>query len=205
MRTDLYLDRRGWLYTLDYRKVIIIAFLVRVIAASMYDAFVLLTDRDILLPDSKFYSTQGRYIAFLLNGNTNESLTMDILPKDPVARRIFYEAAYTAGGRLPPVTNETALYIYIIGLIYLVFGYFPLGVRIFNISLSVLGAYFVFKIAKRCFGDLAANVFLLIGLFLPTQFIYSITLSKDFIRTFLVYFVLWIIFGGALCPKRQKE
>ena len=195
MRTDLSIAGIGRLKNLDYRKVIIIAFLARLIFASAYDIVVSSTGRDLLLPDSKFYSMNGRYIASLYNGYRPGSFQKNVALPDRESRIIFEDIVDRQRGGLPAVDSETNIYFYIIGFIYFIFGHFPLGVRIFNILLGIASIYFIFKIAKRQFGGLTANIFLLIALYLPTQFGYSITLSKDFIRVFAVSFVLWVIYG----------
>ncbi len=173
----------------------------------MYDTYVSLTDRDPLLPDSKFYSIRGRYVAILLNGYNREHFTSDMVPSDPVSQDIFCdtlknEKLYFRSGfaeanlhNFVIGLNEVNLFIYIIGFIYFIFGYFPLGVRILNIFLGISSTYFLFKVAKRHFGELTANLFLLIALFLPTQFLYSCTLSRDFLRAFIVSLTLWVIYG----------
>lgn len=195
MRADLSDAGAGWLNRLDYKKVIIIALLARLIFASAYDIFVSVTGLDVLLPDSKIYSMNGRYIASKYNGYRIGTFYEDMAYPDGESRAIFKNIINTEKGRLPDVNSETSIYYYIIGAIYFIFGYFPLGVRIFNILLGIASVYFIFKIAKRQFGGLTANIFLVTALFLPTQFGYSITLSKDFIRVFIVSFILWVIYG----------
>jgi len=203
MRADISSNRLSWFYRLDYRKLILAAFLLRFIAACTYDIFVSVTDRDILFPDSKFYSTIGRYITLLLNRYDKEPYFNNIMLDDKVSRAIFIDTLERNEGHLPKIYGPNAYWFYIIGYIYFIFGYFPLGVRVFNIFLSIASTYFLFKIAKRHFGELTANLFLLIALFLPTQFGYSITFSKDFVRMFIISFALWLLYGGVICIKRQ--
>lgn len=195
MRADISLNRTGWLYKLDYRKVILIAFLARFIFASMYDGFVSVTRNEVLAPDGNFYSVRGRYVSLFLNGYSAESFTKDMIPPDKHSQYIFQDAIKNEGGRFPLHRDESTIFTYIIGLIYFIFGYFPLGVRVFNIALSIGSTYLMFMIARRHFGDLVANVFLLIALFLPSQFVYSLTLTRDFIRVFVVSLTLWVIYG----------
>lgn len=161
----------------------------------MYDIFVSTTGRDVLLPDGKFYSMYGLYIAHLLSGYDKVSMPADALPPDAESRSIFLDILDKEGGRFPAVRDETDLWLYFVGFVYFIFGYFPLAVKIFNIALSILSIFLIFRITRRHFGDLAANTFLIIGLFLPTQVGYSITLSKDFVRMFVVYLTLWVVYG----------
>lgn len=175
------------------------------ITASVYDIFVSVTDRDFLLPDSKFYSVSGWYLTLMFSGYDRTSIPKDAVPADEESRKVFDDILYNVkwdSSHLPPVENETNLFFYIIAAIYSVFGYFPLGVRFFNITLSVLSTVFIYKIAENNFGETPARIFLVVALFLPSQFIYSITLCKDFIRVFLVAFILWILYGGERCLKR---
>ena len=180
---------------MDYKKLIVIAFLLRLIFASAYDIFVTVTDKDFLLPDSKFYSARGRYVDLLLQGYSKKSITRDLLPNDSVGQEVFVEVLRAGNGSLPKELNDTNIYAYIVGIIYFIFGYSTIWVRVFNIFISILSAYLLFRVANRRFGDLAANLFLLIALFLPTQIIYSITLSRDFVRMFLISFIIWGIYG----------
>lgn len=173
--------------------------------ASLYDIFVSLTDNDILLPDSKFYSMNGCYVMLSLLGYDKifsklnfipkEILPKEVIPEDVKSQKMLWKIISEQKGSRPSFTDETHIFYYIIGLIYLIFGYFPLGVRILNVILSVSGAYLLFKISRRHFGEFAANAFLLAALFLPTQFGYSITMSRDFLRMFVISFILWVIYG----------
>jgi hypothetical protein len=42
---------------------------------------------------------------------------------------------------------------------------------------------------------MTSNLFLLVALFLPTQFIYSITLTRGFISVFIVSLLIWVVYG----------
>src|SRR3990167_3043226 len=118
MRADISLNRTGWLRKLDYRKIILIAFLARFICAAMYDSFVSVTGNEALAPDGKFYSVRGRYIALLLSGYDSKSFTRDMVPPDWHSQYIFEDALKTEGGRIPlRLTDESTVFTYIIGII----------------------------------------------------------------------------------------
>ena len=193
---------------LDYRKIIIIALLARVIAAASYDIFVSVTHNDILLPDSLYYSIGGRYVALLLNGYDSRMIMEEIGVAGQGPSSILDGIMSSNMGSFPKfggiVNPESNLFFYIVGLIYFIFGHITIAVRVFNISLSILSTYFIFKISERHFGKLAANIFLIVALFLPSHLIYSITLSRDLVRTFLFSLALWLLYGGVICLKRQK-
>lgn len=205
MRADISLNRFGWLYRLDHKKLIIVVFLLRLIAASAYDIFTAMTDREILLPDSKFYSVRGRYVDLLMQGYDNGSFTKDLLPIDKASLDIFIDTAGMEHGKLPPRLSESSVFAYVTGIIYFVFGYSTIWMRFFNISINILSVYLLFQVAKRTFGDLAAKLFLLIALFLPAQFAYSITLSRDFLRLFIVSVIIWMVYTiGDIWTRRLK-
>lgn len=180
--------------------------MLRFILAAAYDIYVAVTGNDILLPDSSFYSVRGRYIDLLLQGYNRQSLSWELIPGDKNSHEIFISVLQEARGSFPPMVNEPTAYIYVIGMIYFLLGFFTIWIRVFNICLSMLSVYLLFKVSKRYFGDLAANLFLLIALFLPTQLGYSITLSRDFIRVFVVSLTIWIVYNmGGICLKKLRS
>ena len=195
MRIDLYSDWLGRLRQLDYKKLILIVFLARVILASAYDIPVSEGRADVLLPDSKTYSVTGKYVALLLRGYDRDSFTEDMLPLDQHGKEIFYNAMIDKGLSRWGYPTEAHIFFYLVGWVYFILGYHAIWIRLLNIVLSIGAAYLLFRIAKRRFGDLAANIFLLVALFLPTQFIYSLTLSKDILRMFVTTLILWGIYG----------
>lgn len=205
MRVDISIDRFSWLRGLDYKKILAIALLLRIILASAYDVFVTVTDKDLLLPDSKFYSVKGRYADLLFEGYSQRSFTKDLLNNDRVSQEIFIDILRAEKGKLPLSINGSNIFTYLICIIYFVFGYFTIWVRIFNICVSMLSVYLLFRVAERHFGDLAANLFLITALFLPVQLGYSITLSRDFIRVFGISLLIWAIYNiGDIWIRRQE-
>ena len=102
MRTLIFRDRLGWIRGLDYKKLILIALLSRLIFASAYDIFVSTTGRDILLPDGKFYSMYGLYISLLMSGYDRDSIPEDSLPRDAESRKIFLDILEKEEGKFPP-------------------------------------------------------------------------------------------------------
>jgi len=195
MRANLYFNKRSWIHNLDCKKLILIAFLARFIFASAYDIYVNITHNFVFLPDEEFYSIRGRYISLLLDGYGEGSFRKDVIPQGQTSQDIFVDVVKKESGLLPRKLDETNVFSYVIGLIYFTFGYFPLGVRIFNIFLSIASTYLIYRVADRRFGMLTANLFLLIALFLPTQIGYSITLSKDFLRMFVISILVWGVYG----------
>lgn len=195
MRVSLYSDRLSRLYRLDHRKIILVAFLARFIFASIYDGFVSATGRDLLLPDSTFYSMRGWYTALVLNGYTYDTLSEDLAPSGQENKEIFRSTVANEKGRFLSDKTESNFYVYLVGLVYFIFGYFPLGLRAINIVLSIASAFLLFMVAKKRLGELPARLFLIVALALPSQCLYSMTISKDFIRQFMVTLIIWGIYG----------
>lgn len=205
MRVSLCADRCGWLSRLDYRKLIVVVFLLRVILASAYDIGTSFTNKDVLLPDGRFYSVKGRHIALLLDGYDEASLTANLVPSDKASQESLIGILYKDKGNFPSSKNEPNIFSYIIGLSYYFFGYHTIWIRILNICLSIFSSYLLFLVAKKLFGDFTANLFLVIALFLPSQFGYSITFSRDLMRMFVVSLILWGIYNMGDIWKKAKN
>lgn len=205
MRAHLSLDRFGWLYRLDCKKLIIIVFLLRLIVASAYDIYVTIADKDTFLPDSRFYSVRGRYVNLLLEGYDKRHIPERLLPHDRVGREIFITAVEQKIDPLPYCNTESNFFSCILGLLYYLFGYATIWARVFNICLSMLSVYLLFRVTREYFGTLAANLFLLMGLFIPTQFGYSIMLCRDLLRLFFVSVIIWVLYGGYAWVRKQKQ
>jgi len=195
MRTLLLGNSDSWIKRLDCAQLIIIAVCLRVILASGYDAYVVLTGNDPLLPDSRFYSVNGQYVAATLNKYNIAIYGNYYFPGDSVGRAIFNDAVNMNKGGLPKHFNETTVFQYIVGVMYFIFGVHTILIRLLNIALSIACTWFVFDIIRKKVREDIAVVFLAVALFLPTQVCYSITLSKDFLRAFAVTFILWGIYG----------
>lgn len=164
------------------------------------------TDKDVLLPDSKFYSVRGRYVNLLLQGYDRTCFPKTSLPADRTGRAMFIDEARQGDGTLPDDVNEANAYSYIIGVIYYVLGCYTIWIRIFNICISILSVFLLSRVAERLFGQITAKLFLLIALFLPTQFGYSITLSRDFLRVLVFSIAIWILYNmGGLWQRRSRS
>lgn len=165
------------------------------ILASAYDVFFTITNNDVLVPDGKFYSIKGRYIDLVLQGYDKRSFARDLVPGDKDSQAIFLSVLKREQGSLPVIADELTVYTYLIGIIYFILGYYTIWIRVFIIFISILSVYLLFRVAKRIFGDLAANLFLILALFLPAQFGYSITMSRDFLRVFIVSLIIYVTYN----------
>ncbi|OGW85334.1 MAG: hypothetical protein A2987_06280 [Omnitrophica bacterium RIFCSPLOWO2_01_FULL_45_10] len=195
MQYDLSLNIFTRFHKLDVKKIIILALLSRLIFACIYDVFVSITGSDILLPDSAFYATIGRYMSLFLSGYDKYSIPVHALPKEPTERALFLDLLSKDNKEFFQSKNEGIIFYYIVSILYVIFGPSVIVIRIFNICISVLSTYLIYKITDKNFGELAAKMFLVVGLLLPSQVIYSITLSRDILRVFAVYLILWVLYG----------
>jgi len=163
------------------------------IVASAYDIFVSVTGKDIIAPDSKFYSINGRYVSLVFEGygGKNMPFTKDLLLGDKSSDQIFIDALKREKMQLPPLNSAVGVHFRLIGILYFIFGYSTICVRVFNICLSILSVYLLYNVARRYFERVTANFFLLLALFLPTLFVYSITMSRDMFRVFLISLAIW--------------
>lgn len=206
MRANISAGGDGWLYGLDPKKILIIVLLLRLILASAYDVYSTVTRNDFIVPDSKFYSMRGRYVDLMLQGYRDISRIERFLPADPWDRAVFIDAEGIGKRPLLSNINDTSIHFFVVGLIYYIFGYFTICVRVFNIMLSMGSVLLMADISSKLFGRAAACLFLILALFDPVQFIYSITLSRDFLRVFAISFILWIIYyTGELCKRTLRR
>lgn len=148
-----------------------------------------------MLPDSKFYSVKGRYIDSVFQGYGTGFIPEDIIPSDRIGRDIFIDLLRTERGKLPSGKTESNTYSYMIGALYYALGCATIWARLLNIFISMFSVYLLFSVAKKHFGDLAANLFLVIALLLPAQFGYSITLSRDFLRVLTISVIIWVAYN----------
>lgn len=176
------------------------------ILACGYDIYVSLTGHDPILPDSRFYSVRGRYVDIFLQGYREREFLREHIPTNPVEEEIFVDTVHKYDGKLPARTNDMIMHFFVVGIIYHVLGYHTIWVRLYMITISMLSVLLMSDISRRIFGRAASTLLLVTGLLIPTQFLYSITLSRDFLRVVFMSVVLWsVYFIGDLCLKRLRS
>jgi hypothetical protein len=82
---------------------------------------------------------------------------------------------------------------YYVGIVYTIFGHYPLMVSITNILLSVAIAVFMFKVAENIFGRKAARWTLIFNLFYPYYISISYYLLRDIIIALTVTAAAWFL------------
>lgn len=133
-----------------------------------------------LIGDSVGYSGGGAYVAEVLNGKEfSESFIGDELANLVRFRRIY-------DGSLPDYNAwRVGGFTYYLGLIYASFGFSPVTVKLINSLLLVIAIYIIYRYLLKNFGEQVGFLFLVISLFSPSLFFWSISGLKDTITFFL--------------------
>lgn len=172
-------------------KVIIFGLLARLFLAAAYYYFWLLPgNMDILGPDGEAYSQRGWYISrLLLNHNPYEV---------PISREFIF-SNYSSMVEyykhlLPPVgIYQAGVFTYSMGILYAIFGYAPLMIKLINSALSVLTAVTIYFISREIFNSKVGKASMVLIIFLPSIFLFSATALKDSAVIFLLTFLIWLI------------
>lgn len=172
-------------------KIVFIAFILRMVFVIFYYGFFLSQGNlDILGPDGEVYSQRGWYISRLLLDqnpyvlpNSGEAVFSDY---NVVVR--FYKQ------KLPPLgMYQTGINTYVIGILYAIFGYVPLMMKLINSAFSVFTGVMIYFIGKEIFNPKIGKISMTLVIFLPSIFIYSITALKDTIVIFLLTAIIWLM------------
>lgn len=136
------------------------------------------------IPDARAYSTSGQYIAEVINGKgfgieNNEVPWLHYL-RD------------TYAGLMPESGYRVDAFAKHIGFVYSLFGYDPLVIKFINSILSVFSGVLLFMLAKKMFSVRIANIVLILVIFWPSLFLWSITGLKDTLLIFLVTLSIYI-------------
>jgi len=166
----------------NFSKIITAVIILRVALALGYDCL----HKEIIAPDGAFYSASA-----LVSGGTDIRGTWDrevimwywmMLDDTDYGRP--YKRLINATGN-----NDVFHWVYFMKKVYSVFGYKPIIIRLTNVFISIVSAFFLYGVF-RC------RWALLLCLILPTQVIYSVSMCRDFMREFVVCGVLWLFYWG---------
>lgn len=171
--------------------IILIAFILRVILLFFYyDLHLLQGKPDILGPDGETYSQRGWYISRLM------------LEENPYRIPDNREYAFNYYGfiiehydqELPPIGEyQVGLYSYLIGILYTIFSYSPLMIKLINSVLSILTGVTAYFIGKEIFNSSVGKVAFTLLVFLPSTLIFSVTSLKDTSVIFLLTALIWLM------------
>lgn len=170
-------------------KIFIIALCLRFLFSIFYYSLSLRSDiGSDFLGDARGYSYNGHYIAETISNKPLDARPFgDDLGSLKDLRKRFKNinipslGMYQVGGMA-----------YINGIFYATFGYSPLGVKFLNCLLGVLSALFIYHFVKGVFGKKPARLALVMVIFFPSLFFWSITGLKDTIVFFLICVMLFL-------------
>lgn len=146
-----------------------------------------------MIGDCVGYSGGGAYVAEVLTGRLyDKSFVADELA-NLLRFRSVYEGAF-------PEYNAWRVggFTYYLGVIYALFGFSPLTVKLINSLMAIATAYMVYRYLLKSYSEQCGCVFLYIFLFMPSLFIWSVSGLKDPIVSF-------IFTAGVLCVVFLKK
>lgn len=135
--------------------------------------------------DARAYSSSGQYTAEAVT--KRPVLVVDV---DDVAWMRILRDSFK--GEFPPRGYRIDAFTGYIGLIYSVFGYAPLTLKFINSFLSLFTSILLFLLVKDMFSIKVANVALVLSLFWPSMFLWSISGMKDSLMIFLIVLCTYI-------------
>jgi 4-amino-4-deoxy-L-arabinose transferase-like glycosyltransferase len=176
----------------EERRFIIAIFtlglLFRITFASLfYYLYLLPGNFNFFASDGETYAQQAWYISRVLS---NKDLYM--VPSTEFIFKSFDKMVDWYGGRLPSVNEyEIGIITYAMALIYAIFGYQPLILRIINCLFGALSAVLIYDITKFVFNKKVAYVAIVLTMFFPSLFLFSTTNLKDPSIIFLLILTIW--------------
>lgn len=136
------------------------------------------------IPDARAYSASGQYIA--------EAITNKSMPSSDGNEPEWLDSLRKTFKGFTPLEYRMDAFARYIGLVYSIFGYSPITVKFINGFLSLFTGILLFLLVKDFFSIKVANIALVLSLFWPSIFLWSIVGSKDSIVLFLVSFFIFI-------------
>lgn len=172
-------------------KVILVGFAARITLALLYYYFYLSPGNiDILGPDGDAYSQRGWYISRLLLGQNPYALP-DV--KGSVLES-YYSIVEYYKQQMPPIgLYQVGIFTYFMGILFSIFNYCPLMVKFLNAGLSVLTGVVVYFLGKEVFNARIGKVSMVVFIFMPSIFLFSITALKDPLITFTVSLIILLM------------
>ena len=142
---------------------------------------------DVLAPDGEGYQARGWYISRFLSGKS-----LNVVPS---AEQIFNDYSFMVSyynAEMPSwKLYQVGIFSYFISFMYALFGYVPLLIKFLNSLWSVLVALLTYTIASDLFGKRVGKIAMIIVMFLPSIFIFSLTSTRD---TAIIFFLMLFIY-----------
>lgn len=172
-------------------RLIIIGLALRIIlAVGYYYLYLVPGNADILGPDGESYSQRGWYISRLLLGQN-----YNVVPNNSeYIFKNYNEILYSYKGNIPPADlYQVGIHSYFIAVLYAIYGYSPLMLRMVNSTLSILTAIMIFFLAREIFDKKIGKISMALLIFVPSCLIFSITVLRDPAIIFLLTLIVWLM------------
>ena len=152
-------------------------------------------------PDAVTYNNHAFYISYVLKGG---ALHNEKYQKDPYLVKAINHESNEFNGRIPPIGHyQYGFYVYLLGLIYTIFGYAPIAAKAINGLFGCLSSIMVYYIARMLTGSERTSKIAALGtMFFPSLVYWSATLLRDPIANFL--FLVYIVLLLAYIKKDKK-
>lgn len=137
--------------------------------------------------DGEYYSMHARIIAAILT-NRPLSYIAGLEAVNP------WVSGCTQLGMIPDARTYQIGYItYFYGILYSIFGYYPLIINLYNITLHLLSGILVFKIGKGLFNENTGYMASALFLFNPTLFYYTTIKLAEASYIFIICLIVYLI------------
>ncbi len=95
-------------------------------------------------------------------------------------------------------------YCYVLKNLFAIFGNAVIVGQYFNVVLSVVTCFFMYKIGRKLGGRIAGNIALILCAFWPSQILYITQLSAEYVFTFLLFGCVWLFLSLVMDYNKDK-
>lgn len=143
---------------------------------------------DFIGPDGEVYSQRGWYLSRVIFHHN----PFDIPRAGDYIFKNYAKFVVREEGKLLPMNAyQVGLYSYWMAFLYSVFGYSTFLMRFLNSFLSIWTGIIVYFIGKEVFTPKMGKLAMAIFIFIPSVFVFSITLLRDNLVLFLAVVIIW--------------
>lgn len=180
-------------------KMVFCVFVARFIFIFLYYRYFLHPGHmDLFGPDGEIYIQRGWYISRLMLGVNPYSVpnTSEFIFRTYFTLPDFFE------GRYPPAGSyQVGLSPYLFGVVFSIFGYVPILIKLINSLIGILAGVIVYLIAREMFNRKIAKASFVLFLLWPSIFLFSATVLKE---PLLLLFISLAIYSLILYSKKKN-
>ncbi|MDP2923744.1 MAG: glycosyltransferase family 39 protein [Candidatus Omnitrophota bacterium] len=187
----IYITLFSFLKQWNYRlyTILIICFLLHLILLGIIQ-LVLNTHPEpwhsFFFDDGEYYSMHAHIISSILTNKPLSYITS-------LRAANYWVSDFSQRGMMPPVHGYQVGYItYFYGILYSIFGYYPLIINLWNITLHLLSGILIFKISKILFDQKTGYIATVLFLFNPTLFYYTTTKVAESSYILLICLIIYL-------------